>query len=84
MQTTIRKWGNSLGLRVPSAFADGANISEGTPVEMIFNAAEETIIIRRANRPRKYTLDELLAKMPQHEELHGETNWGEPTGDESW
>jgi len=84
MQTTVRKWGNSLGVRVPSALADGANLSEGTPVEVILDQQEQTIMIRRLNRPKKYTLEELLAKMPQHGDLHGETDWGEPLGDEPW
>lgn len=85
MQTKVKKWGNSLGIRVPSAFADGANISDGTPVELIFRAEEEEIIIRRLNRPKKYTLEELLAKMSrQPEKLHEETDWGEPAGDEVW
>lgn len=84
VQTTAKKWGNSLGIRIPSAFADGANISDGTPVEMVFRSEEQEIIIRRLSRPKKYTLEELLAKMPQQETLHGETDWGEPSGDEVW
>lgn len=85
MQTKARKWGNSLGVRVPNAFADSANIHDGTLVEIIYREDEQEIIIRRLNRPKKYTLEELLAKMPrQPEKPHGETDWGEPVGDEVW
>nr|NNM90298.1 AbrB/MazE/SpoVT family DNA-binding domain-containing protein [Bacilli bacterium] len=85
MQTKARKWGNSVGIRIPNAFAEGTNIHDGTPVEIIFSPENKEIIIRRLNRPKKYSLKELLATMPQHqEELHGETDWGEPAGDEIW
>ncbi len=32
MQTTIRKWGNSLGLRIPKAFAEEAGVSAGSEI----------------------------------------------------
>ncbi len=34
MRAHIRKWGNSLALRIPKAFAADANFGEGTPVEL--------------------------------------------------
>ncbi len=35
MRTTVRKWGNSLGLRIPSGLAEDARLAEGTEVEIV-------------------------------------------------
>jgi antitoxin MazE len=35
MRTTLKKWGNSLGVRIPKAFLNQNNIQEGTPFEII-------------------------------------------------
>ena len=85
VQTKARKWGNSVGIRIPKAFADGTNIHDGTSVEIILSPETQEIIIRRLQRPKKYSLKELLAKMPQQpEKLHDEMDWGDPIGDEIW
>ena len=34
MRTRVRKWGNSLGVRIPSALAEGARLSDGVEVEV--------------------------------------------------
>jgi antitoxin MazE len=34
MQTKIRKWGNSLGLRIPRSFAVEAQVEEGSTVDL--------------------------------------------------
>ncbi len=84
MQTVIKKWGNSLGARIPAAFAEDARFTDGTPVEMILNVEDGSITIRHIKQYKKYTLDELLAKVPDDAEPHGETDWGEPVGREEW
>ena len=33
MKATVRKWGNSLALRIPRSFADDADVKEGSRVE---------------------------------------------------
>lgn len=59
MPSSVQKWGNSLGVRIPKAVAQQANLHEGTTVE--FNTAGGVLTIR-AKRRRKYTLAQLLAK----------------------
>ena len=80
MATTVQRWGNSLGVRIPKAVAEQAELKEGTEVEVAASAG--TLIIRpRRRKRRRVTLAELLAKMkPQHR--HGEFDWGGPRGRE--
>ncbi len=59
MATTVQKWGNSLGIRLPKSIAEQVKIREGTVVE--FDASGGILTIRPKRR-RKYTLSQLLAK----------------------
>lgn len=59
MSTTVQKWGNSLGIRIPKSVAEQVKLRAGTSVE--FDAAEGVLTIRPKRR-RKYTLAQLLAK----------------------
>ena len=34
MRTTVRKWGNSLGVRIPRALAEDARLHEGAEVDV--------------------------------------------------
>lgn len=56
MRTRLDRWGNSLGVRIPKALADEADLREGDHVEMHF---ENGVVVLRPARPH-YTLDELL------------------------
>lgn len=77
MQTRITKWGNSLGVRIPQAYAERLKITEGTPVDILVRNDE--IVIRR----KRYTLEELLSNVAPGN-IHGETDWGKPLGREEW
>lgn len=46
-KVTIRKWGNSLAVRIPQKIAEQAKITEGTQVEMYVTSANE-VMVRRA------------------------------------
>ncbi len=60
MATTIQKWGNSLGIRVPKSVAEQVDLRRGTQVE--FDTAGGVLTIRPSRRRRQYTLASLLAK----------------------
>jgi antitoxin MazE len=77
METTVAKWGNSIAIRIPSAFANGLRIKDGTQV--IMEVEKGNIIIRK----KKYDLNELLSKVTP-ENRHEETDWGNPVGKEVW
>ncbi|MDR1979900.1 MAG: AbrB/MazE/SpoVT family DNA-binding domain-containing protein [Synergistaceae bacterium] len=79
MITTVTKWGNSQGVRIPRDILNIANISSGDPVEII--AEKNSIIIRKYHKRK--TIQELFegfdgAYMPE------EISWGSPVGDEIW
>ena len=53
MQTRIQKWGNSLGLRIPKAFAEEAGVEAGSEVDL---SLEDGELIIRPKRVPKYDL----------------------------
>lgn len=79
MTTQVAKWGNSLGLRLPKAVAVEARITDGDMVDVVF---EDGAIVIRLARPR-YSLDELVGGITKANR-HDETDWGAPTGRETW
>jgi antitoxin MazE len=75
----FQKWGNSLALRVPSAFAKQIGAAEGKKADMsVENGA--LVIKPVAKRKRKHTLEDLLKAQGPEEELY----WGPPVGNEIW
>jgi antitoxin MazE len=80
MQATIQKWGNSLALRIPKAFAQQTKVKKGSRVSLTLKNGR---VIMQPIRRRKYTLKELVSKItPQNR--HPETDWGPPVGKEIW
>ncbi len=79
MQARIRKWGHSLALRIPKAFAAEAGLTEGSAVEM--SVKDRKLVI--AAKAIDYNLDDLLSRITP-ENLHGETETGGPVGREVW
>lgn len=59
MPTTIQKWGNSLGIRIPRGLAEQVKMREGTQVDL--DAANGVLRIRPSRR-RRHTLAKLLAR----------------------
>lgn len=79
MKTRVQKWGNSLALRIPKAFADEMGFGEESEVEM--RLVEGQLVI--APPRHKVTLEELVAQITD-ENRPGETDWGSPVGNEAW
>ncbi len=80
MDITVQKWGNSLAVRIPRAFAVNANIKKGAKVNM---SLSEGKIILTPLQEREYTLEELLSGVTQ-ENIHREISTGEARGEEIW
>jgi antitoxin MazE len=80
MVTKIKKWGNSLGLRIPKAFAEEVGVEEGSSVDIIL---EENRIVIRPMGNEKYRLSDLLSQVRQ-DNLHEEISTGEVLGREAW
>ncbi|PNW35813.1 UNVERIFIED_CONTAM: transcriptional regulator [Euhalothece sp. KZN 001] len=60
MKIQLRKWGNSLGLRVPQKIAQNYGLDENSLVEL--TETSEGIMIQKRNRVS--SLDELLSSIP--------------------
>jgi antitoxin MazE len=44
MRPTVRKWGNSLGVRIPSGVAADARLAEGAEVDVMVRDGELVIV----------------------------------------
>ncbi len=79
MVTTVRRWGNSLAVRIPKAFADQARLNEDSDVEISIDGDKITLAPAR----REWKLHDLVSKISPGN-IHTETNWGDRQGNESW
>lgn len=77
MTITVQKWGNSLGLRIPSVFAKDFSLKNGSSVEII--KEKEKIVIL----PKKNTLEQIMSFVNQ-ENLHSSIETDNPVGGEEW
>lgn len=79
MRTKVQKWGNSLAVRIPKPFAEGAGLKLATEVEV---SLEKGTLRLSAVRPR-WQLRALVAKVTTRNR-HAEVEVGQPVGRESW
>ena len=75
----VSKWGNSLAIRIPAAFADTLGLSEGTEIELGIAAGRLVVTPRK----HKYDIDRLVAAISP-KNRHEEIEWGAPAGREEW
>ena len=80
MRIKVRKWGNSLGLRIPKAFANEATVGEGSSVDV--SVVEGRIVVTPVSA-RRYTLEALLAAVTTANR-QGEIATGSRRGREVW
>ncbi|OPL17738.1 MAG: hypothetical protein AVO35_08725 [Candidatus Aegiribacteria sp. MLS_C] len=78
MKTTVRKWGNSLAVRIPKAISEELSIDETTVLEMV--TRDGMLILEPKHR---YRLKDMLNEITD-ENLHGEIDTGTRTGVEEW
>ena len=84
MIVELRKWGNSLAVRIPKALAKAIKVRDGRRVELTVKG--DTLVLRplaRPKRKRRYSLDQLLTGMTR-ENVPQEVDWGPPRGTEMW
>jgi len=80
MLTKVQKWGNSLALRIPKAFALDAGLKDDSAVEI--SLVDGQIIVKPVSTP-SWSLDQLLAGV-NSENIHHEIDTGEAVGEEVW
>lgn len=79
MKTRVQKWGNSVALRIPKAFAIEARLEQGSQVEL--SLVEGKLIVETVEGEQ--TLEGLLERI-EDGNLHGEWDTGAVAGDEAW
>lgn len=79
MTTTIQRWGNSQGIRIPKVLVDTVNWKENE--ELSVSVKDDKIIIEKAMRHK--TIQELFADY-DGEYVPVQIDWGEPAGKEIW
>ena len=80
MQTQIKKWGNSLALRIPKLLALDANLKLNKVVDI---SIDKGSIIVRPISEKEYSLEKLLEGISKNN-LHEEFDTGTPVGKEIW
>jgi antitoxin MazE len=78
MTYEIRRWGNSLALRIPKDLTQTLGLDEGSKVEMIL---EDGRLIITPKQARLNTLLNALETYGQSDP-HGELDWDEDVGGE--
>lgn len=80
MVTVVKKWGNSIGIRLPKTVAQEVEINEGSAVAI--EAKDGNIIITPVHR-RRYRLQDLVRGITP-KNRHAAIDTGEPRGKEAW
>jgi antitoxin MazE len=78
MEAVLKKWGNSVGVRLPSAVLRETRLAENQRVEI--HAKKGAIVIKPMKAPR-YALRELLARVTRTNR-HDAVELGRPVGRE--
>ena len=77
----IQKWGNDLGISIPSVIATGLSLREGLYVNV--QESGRKIIIEPAQTNVSYNLTDMLGKITD-DNIHHCIETGAPTGNEIW
>ena len=76
----VQRWGNSLALRIPKAFAEQARMGDGTVVKVQFVNGS---LVLTPSEPDEVTLASLLKGITD-ENVHSEVDFGAVVGKEAW
>lgn len=77
MQAVVQKWGNSLGIRIPSSYVREFNLKNGASVEITEEQGRIIIIPPRKN------LEDMLSKVTDSNK-HEAIGTGASVGREDW
>ena len=80
MRARIQRWGNSLAVRIPAAFARTLGLEQNSQVDM--RMTKSSLAITPVPRP-KPRLDDLVNRITS-ENTHRAVETGKPQGRETW
>ena len=83
MKTTLQKWGNSQGIRIPKEYLESLNLHVGDSVDV--KVASGRLEVCATSKPirGRYRIENLAARMPKKYRPQ-EVKWGYPVGKEVW
>lgn len=79
MKAKVQRWGNSLAIRIPKAYAIDLRVDAGSVVDL--DIVEAKLVV--TPEPEVPSLDALLERVTA-ENVHGETDVGPAIGREAW
>lgn len=78
MEATVKRWGNSLALRIPSVLAEEVHITENSVVDLL---VRDGVLV--AEVKPSFSLDAALNLLESNQErLDPLMDWGHPVGSE--
>jgi antitoxin MazE len=77
MRIVVQKWGNSLGIRIPSSYAKELKLKNRSSVDIHEEKGKIVIV------PERITLEELLEKVTETNR-HEPIETGKSVGKEEW
>lgn len=80
MELLVKKWGNSLGLRIPQAIANQIDICDGSKINLVLKNNKIEITSAENN---EYQLNELV-EMISESNPHNEISSSQIQGNEIW
>jgi antitoxin MazE len=78
MKAVVKKWGNSLGLRLPGNLTGELHIKDGSTLELLVEDGKIILLPKKKSSLR----DKL--KLITDENIHEEVNTGKIVGNEIW
>lgn len=81
MTTTIQKWGNSQGVRIPKILLDTVKWAEDEQIVILVQ--DNKLVIEKAKEKKRKNIKELFADFKgEYDPI--EVDWGNPEGEEIW
>ena len=77
MKVLLKRWGNSLGFRIPKVIVDSIGLKPDEAIDI--DASQDGFIVKKARK--RYVLKELLSQGTP-ENRHDSRDWGGPQGNE--
>jgi antitoxin MazE len=78
----VKKWGNSLAIRLPKEVVDKLGVIDGMHIRIDIHESKKEVTLRPQQKVVP-SLEELVKKITPSN-LHPETDWGAPRGNEFW
>jgi antitoxin MazE len=80
VKSTVKRWGNSLAVRLPKDLAQTLALDEGSDITL---EIVEDGLLMKSTKSHRHDLETLLNGVTR-QTIHNETDWGEVVGKEAW